>query len=49
MTDDRAAHLAMAETDLIKALSMAPQHATAHLVLGLRLEIVTNRAARRHR
>ena len=44
MTDNRAAHLAIAETNLIKALSMAPQHATAHLVLG-GIEIATNRAA----
>ena len=44
MTDDRAAHLAAAETTLIKALSMAPQHALAHVVLGI-VQIVTNRAA----
>jgi TolB-like protein/Tfp pilus assembly protein PilF len=44
MTDNRAAHLAIAETNLIKALSMAPRHATAHLVLG-GIEIATNRAA----
>ena len=35
MTDNRAAHLATAETTLIKVLSMAPQHAVAHLVLGV--------------
>ena len=45
MTDNRAAHLATAETTLIKVLSMAPQHAVAHLVLG-GVEIATNRAAR---
>lgn len=44
MTDNRAAHLATAETTLIKVLSMAPQHAVAHLVLG-GVEIATNRAA----
>jgi TolB-like protein/Tfp pilus assembly protein PilF len=45
MTDNRAAHLATAKTTLIKVLSMAPQHAVAHLVLG-GVEIATNRAAR---
>jgi TolB-like protein/Flp pilus assembly protein TadD len=44
MTDDRAAHLATAETTMIKVLSMAPQHATAHLILG-GVQIATNRAA----
>jgi tetratricopeptide (TPR) repeat protein len=44
MTDDRAAHLATAETTMIKVLSMAPQHATAHLIFG-GVEIATNRAA----
>ena len=34
MTDDRAAHLAAAEAALIKALSLAPNHALAHLTLG---------------
>jgi TolB-like protein/Flp pilus assembly protein TadD len=44
MSDNRAAHLATAETTLINVLSMAPQHAVAHLVLG-GIEIATNRAA----
>jgi len=44
MSDNRAAHLATAETTLINVLSMAPQHAVAHLVLG-GVEIATNRAA----
>jgi len=34
MTDDHAARLASAETTAIKALSLAPNHAWAHLVLG---------------
>jgi TolB-like protein/class 3 adenylate cyclase/Tfp pilus assembly protein PilF len=42
--DDRAAHLAAAEATLVKALSLAPNHAAAHLVLGAVL-INTNRAA----
>jgi TolB-like protein/class 3 adenylate cyclase len=42
--DDRAAHLASAETAAIKALSSAPQHALAHAVFGL-VQISTNRAA----
>ena len=44
LTDDRAARFAAAEAALIKALSMAPQHAAAHLVLGV-VQILTNRAA----
>jgi TolB-like protein len=40
--DDRAAHLAAAETRLVKALSYAPNHALAHWMLGA-LQIVTNR------
>jgi TolB-like protein/Flp pilus assembly protein TadD len=44
MSDNRAAHLATAETTLINVLSMAPQHPVAHLVLG-GIEIATNRAA----
>jgi tetratricopeptide (TPR) repeat protein len=44
MTDDRAARLAAAETALIKALSLAPQHAPAHRLLG-HVKIFTNRAA----
>ena len=44
LTDDRAARLAAAEAALIKALSLAPQHAWAHLFLGV-VQIFTNRAA----
>ena len=44
MTDDRAARLAAAEAALIKALSLAPNHALAHLLLGI-VQIFTNRAA----
>jgi TolB-like protein len=41
---DRAARLAAAETALIKALSLAPEHAFAHLTMGL-VQIYTNRMA----
>jgi TolB-like protein/class 3 adenylate cyclase len=41
--DSRAAHLVTAEATVMKALSMAPQHALAHGVLGL-IQIQTNRA-----
>jgi tetratricopeptide (TPR) repeat protein len=44
LTDDRAAYLAMAETTLVKALSHAPNHALAHMLLG-GVQIVSNRAA----
>ena len=44
MTDSRTTHLATAETTLITVLSMAPQHAVAHLVLG-GVKIATSRAA----
>jgi tetratricopeptide (TPR) repeat protein len=44
MTDDRSARLAAAEATLIKALSIAPQHARAHAILGI-IQISTNRAA----
>jgi TolB-like protein/class 3 adenylate cyclase/Flp pilus assembly protein TadD len=44
MVDDRGASLAAAEAILLKALSIAPQHARAHLWLG-NVEILTNRAA----
>ncbi|MCA1394039.1 MULTISPECIES: winged helix-turn-helix domain-containing tetratricopeptide repeat protein [unclassified Bradyrhizobium] len=44
MTDDAAPRLAAAETLLGRALSLAPQHAMAHLQLGL-VEINTNRAS----
>jgi tetratricopeptide (TPR) repeat protein len=43
-SDDRAAQLAAAETALTRALSMAPQHAMAHLALGA-VQMFTNRAA----
>ena len=45
MTDDPAKHFASAEATLIKVLSMSPQHAVAHMVLG-GIQIFTNRAAR---
>jgi TolB-like protein/class 3 adenylate cyclase len=41
--DDPVPRLAAAETTLNKALSMAPQHALAHLTLGI-IQILTNRA-----
>ena len=44
MSDDRATWLAAAEAVLIKALSKAPEHPSAHLYLGA-VRIVTNRAA----
>jgi TolB-like protein/Tfp pilus assembly protein PilF len=44
MTGDRAAHFAAAEVYVIKALSIAPQHPIAHMLLGC-LQIATNRAA----
>jgi TolB-like protein/class 3 adenylate cyclase/Flp pilus assembly protein TadD len=43
-TDDRAARFAAAEAALTKTLSMAPEHAMAHQVLGL-IQVSTNRAA----
>jgi TolB-like protein/Tfp pilus assembly protein PilF len=43
-TDDRAAHLAVAETTLTKALSHTPNHAFAHLALGV-VKSTTNRVA----
>src|SRR6516164_9839451 len=43
-TDEQAASLAAAETALNKALSMAPQHAQAHMYLGV-VYIFTFRAA----
>lgn len=42
-TDDRAALYSAAEAALIKALSLAPEHAAAHLCLGY-VQILTNRA-----
>jgi TolB-like protein/class 3 adenylate cyclase len=43
-SDDRPARLAAAEPAVVKALSMAPQHALAHAVLG-NIQIITYRAA----
>ena len=43
-TDERAALLSASETNVIKALSLAPNYATAHMILG-QVYIVTNRAA----
>jgi len=43
MTDDRAALLAAAERAAAKALSRAPEHALAHLQMGL-VQTYTNRA-----
>ena len=45
LTDGRIARLAGAEGALIKALSIVPNHAVAHLALGI-VQILTNRAAR---
>jgi len=42
LTDDPAPHLAVAEATLDKVLSQAPQHALAHLRLGIVL-VITNR------
>ena len=44
LTDGRIARLAVAEGALIKALSIVPNHAVAHLALGI-VQILTNRAA----
>jgi TolB-like protein/class 3 adenylate cyclase len=44
LTDDRTARLASAEAALIKALSLAPRHASAHALLGV-AQVMTNRAA----
>jgi TolB-like protein/class 3 adenylate cyclase/Tfp pilus assembly protein PilF len=44
LTDDSTALCSAAETNVIKALSLAPDHAGAHLVLGY-VYIFTNRAA----
>ncbi|HEY3680030.1 MAG TPA: adenylate/guanylate cyclase domain-containing protein [Bradyrhizobium sp.] len=43
-SDDRPAQLAAAEAAVTRALSMAPQHAGAHLALGA-VQMFTNRAA----
>jgi TolB-like protein/class 3 adenylate cyclase/Tfp pilus assembly protein PilF len=44
LTDDRVARLASAESALARALSLAPEHALAHLMMG-RIHIFTNRVA----
>ena len=44
LIDDGVAHLAVAETALTRALSLAPHHARAHMFMGVVL-IYTNRAA----
>jgi TolB-like protein len=44
MTNDRLTNFTNAERTLTEVLSVAPQHAFAHAVLGL-VQIVTNRAA----
>jgi TolB-like protein/class 3 adenylate cyclase/Flp pilus assembly protein TadD len=44
IVNDREARFAAAEATLIKALSMSPQHARAHMFLGA-VQISTNRAA----
>jgi tetratricopeptide (TPR) repeat protein len=44
ITDDRRKRLADAETALTEALSMAPDHAGAHVAIGV-VQIYTNRAA----
>jgi TolB-like protein len=44
LADDRAALLAAAEAALTRVLSLAPEHAVAHMLLG-GVQIYTNRAA----
>jgi TolB-like protein len=44
LTDDRSVRFSAAETNAIKALSLAPDHAEAHLALGA-VYILTKRAA----
>jgi TolB-like protein/class 3 adenylate cyclase len=44
MSDDRDAHLGAAESLALKALSLAPEKALAHLCLGV-VQMFTNRAA----
>ena len=44
MTDDQTTRLASAEAALARALSLAPEHALAHLMMG-RIHFVTNRVA----
>ena len=48
VTDDRAARLAAAEAAATEAVSLAPEHAIAHLNLGLVLGF-TNRSVQAHR
>src|SRR5215471_6650733 len=44
MTDDCSARLAAAETSITKTLSLAPNHASAHALLGV-VQMYTKRAA----
>jgi tetratricopeptide (TPR) repeat protein len=44
MTDDWSARFALAETTITKALSLAPDHAAAHSLLGV-IQMYTKRAA----
>jgi tetratricopeptide (TPR) repeat protein len=44
LADDRAPRLASAEATLVKAVSLAPNHAMAHVSMGVTL-MMTNRAA----
>ena len=44
MTEDYSARLAAAETTITRVLSLAPNHASAHVILGL-VQVFTNRAA----
>jgi len=44
MTDDYLARFAAAETTITKVVSLAPNHASAHAILGF-VQIFTNRAA----
>src|SRR5205823_1006104 len=44
VTDDRLGRFAVAEATLVKALSLVPDHAQAHMLLGF-VQISTNRAA----
>jgi len=44
MVDDRDARVAVAEATLTKVLSMSPQHARGHMILGA-MQIFTRRAA----
>jgi TolB-like protein len=45
LTDDKATHVLAAETNVMKALSLAPDDADAHLILG-GVYMLTNRATR---